>query len=218
MTDNRLQNRVFLYEVVMGEQGGQEQGNVPVRRSGRQFIRVPYRLMSQEMRRITQMGGKIISIRPIEDVDPAIAVPESPLLQQVDALSQSEAIAEPEVTLETELESNWQLEAIEEKEITPEPEPETQSNLAPEVIPEVEMTPEPQPVEQQEAPIESDEPWWVEIYTSQPRCLYYFGPFDSASEANYYKSGYIEDLQAEGAEGITTTIKQCRPINLTKEW
>jgi hypothetical protein len=194
MTDNRLQNRVFLYEVVMGEQGGQEQGNVPVRRSGRQFIRVPYRLMSQEMRRITQMGGKIISIRPIEDVDPAIAVPESPLLQQVDNLPQAEV------------------------KITPEPEPETQSNLAPEVIPEVEMTPEPQPVEQQEAPIESDEPWWVEIYTSQPRCLYYFGPFDSASEANYYKSGYIEDLQAEGAEGITTTIKQCRPINLTKEW
>jgi hypothetical protein len=216
MTDNRLQNRVFLYEVVMGEQGGQEQGNVPVRRSGRQFIRVPYRLMSQEMRRITQMGGKIISIRPIEDVDPAIAVPESPLLQQVDNLPQAEVKITPEPEPETQ--SNLVPEVIPEVEITPEPEPETQSNLAPEVIPEVEMTPEPQPVEQQEAPIESDEPWWVEIYTSQPRCLYYFGPFDSASEANYYKSGYIEDLQAEGAEGITTTIKQCRPINLTKEW
>jgi hypothetical protein len=214
MTDNRLQNRVFLYEVVMGEPSEQGQANVPVRRSGRQFIRVPYRLMSQEMRRITQMGGKIISIRPIEDVDPAIAFSESTPMQQFDALSQSEAIAEPEVTLETELESNWQLEAIEEKETTPEI--QSESNFPTETIPEAATTPETET--QKESPTISDEPWWVEIYTSQPRCLYYFGPFDSASEADYYKSGYIEDLQAEGAEGITTTIKQCRPIILTQEW
>jgi hypothetical protein len=206
MTDNRLQNRVFLYEVVMGEVGGQGQATVPVRRSGRQFIRVPYRLMSQEMRRITQMGGKIISIRPIEDVDPTIAFSESIPIQQSDALSQSQAIAEPE--------SNWQPEAIEEKEITPEI--QSESNFPTETIPEAETTSETET--KKESPTISDEPWWVEIYTSQPRCLYYFGPFDSASEADYYKSGYIEDLQAEGAEGITTTIKQCRPMILTQEW
>ncbi len=61
-------------------------------------------------------------------------------------------------------------------------------------------------------------PWWVEIYTVKPRCLYYFGPFDSMAEAKEYQSGYIEDLEKEGAEGITVAIKQCKPQELTQEW
>ncbi|MEB3312328.1 MAG: DUF1816 domain-containing protein [Snowella sp.] len=60
--------------------------------------------------------------------------------------------------------------------------------------------------------------WWVEIYTDFPRCLYYFGPFNSDFEAKTYQGGYIEDLQQEGAEGIVIQIKQCQPINLTQEW
>jgi hypothetical protein len=61
-------------------------------------------------------------------------------------------------------------------------------------------------------------PWWVEIYTTRPHCLYYFGPFDSMEEAKENQSGYIEDLQQEGAEGIKISIKQCKPKELTKEW
>jgi hypothetical protein len=60
--------------------------------------------------------------------------------------------------------------------------------------------------------------WWVEIYTAKPRCLYYFGPFDSEAEAKQYQSGYIEDLDNEGAEGIAVSIKQCQPQKLTQEW
>jgi hypothetical protein len=63
-----------------------------------------------------------------------------------------------------------------------------------------------------------DLPWWVEISTAQPHCLYYFGPFESADEAQAHQPGYFEDLQIEGAQGITTTIKQGQPEILTQEW
>lgn len=65
--------------------------------------------------------------------------------------------------------------------------------------------------------IDKSVPWWVEISTAQPKCIYYFGPFDSADEAQSYKPGYIEDIQAEGAIGIFVEIKQCYPQLLTQE-
>lgn len=61
-------------------------------------------------------------------------------------------------------------------------------------------------------------PWWVKIYTAKPRCLYYFGPFDSMAEAKENQAGYIEDLEKEGAEGMTVSIEQCKPQELTQEW
>lgn len=57
--------------------------------------------------------------------------------------------------------------------------------------------------------------WWVEITTTQPRCIYYFGPFTSAGEAHKAKPGYIEDLEQEGAEDIQATVKRCKPKDLT---
>ncbi|MEG3435890.1 DUF1816 domain-containing protein [Pannus brasiliensis CCIBt3594] len=60
-------------------------------------------------------------------------------------------------------------------------------------------------------------PWWVEIGTEEPRCLYYFGPFDSYEEALSNQAGYIEDLESESAIGIVTAIKQCQPEILTIE-
>lgn len=59
--------------------------------------------------------------------------------------------------------------------------------------------------------------WWVEITTKQPRCLYYFGPFDSPEEAQIHQGGYVEDLQEEGAQEITIKIKQCQPQILTQD-
>jgi hypothetical protein len=59
--------------------------------------------------------------------------------------------------------------------------------------------------------------WWVEIFTSVPRCIYYFGPFTSVEEANEAKAGYIEDLEQEASEGILFQIKWCRPQKLTTE-
>lgn len=58
-------------------------------------------------------------------------------------------------------------------------------------------------------------PWWVEITTSMPRCTYYFGPFQTSSEAKASYPGYIEDLDGEGAEGIVFVIKRSQPKVLT---
>ncbi len=51
--------------------------------------------------------------------------------------------------------------------------------------------------------------------TSAPRCIYYFGPFLTAQEAEAAKAGYVEDIENEGAEGIGVSIHRCKPINLT---
>jgi hypothetical protein len=56
---------------------------------------------------------------------------------------------------------------------------------------------------------------WVEIVTDSPRCTYYFGPFVSEQEAHAAKSGYVEDLENEGAQGISVTVRRCKPTNLT---
>ncbi|MBD1872639.1 DUF1816 domain-containing protein [Nodosilinea sp. FACHB-131] len=63
--------------------------------------------------------------------------------------------------------------------------------------------------------------WWVEIKTSQPACTYYFGPFDSESEAHSAKGGYVEDLEQEGAQNIQLVVLLCsRPkqLTITEEW
>ncbi|WP_044208151.1 DUF1816 domain-containing protein [Coleofasciculus chthonoplastes] len=57
--------------------------------------------------------------------------------------------------------------------------------------------------------------FWVEIVTDDPQCTYYFGPFSSKQEAESAQGGYIEDLQNEGAQGISVNIMRCKPTNLT---
>ncbi len=57
--------------------------------------------------------------------------------------------------------------------------------------------------------------WWVKIQTDRPCCIYYFGPFDSAIEAQTNRSGYIEDLEDESAQGISASIELDRPQLLT---
>ncbi|MBW4675397.1 MAG: DUF1816 domain-containing protein [Desmonostoc geniculatum HA4340-LM1] len=57
--------------------------------------------------------------------------------------------------------------------------------------------------------------WWVEIVTQNPRCTYYFGPFLNSDEASSASVGYIEDLEAEGAQGIVVNVKRCKPDALT---
>lgn len=62
---------------------------------------------------------------------------------------------------------------------------------------------------------QSDLAWWVKIGTAQPHCTYYFGPFASAREAEIAQSGYVEDLEREGAQEITVKIEWCQPQELT---
>jgi Domain of unknown function (DUF1816) len=59
--------------------------------------------------------------------------------------------------------------------------------------------------------------WWVEVSTAQPSFTYYFGPFAAAKLAESAASGYIEDLQGESAQDIRSTIKRCKPDQLTIE-
>jgi ferredoxin--NADP+ reductase len=57
--------RLFIYEVIgLRDRGSADCANGKIRRSGSSFITVPYQRMNQEMRRIANMGGKILSIRP----------------------------------------------------------------------------------------------------------------------------------------------------------
>ncbi|HLO88299.1 MAG TPA: phycobilisome linker polypeptide [Nostocaceae cyanobacterium] len=64
-------SRVFVYEVVGLRQSEEtDQTNYPIRKSGSVFIRVPYNRMNQEMRRITRLGGKIVSIQPVTAIQP----------------------------------------------------------------------------------------------------------------------------------------------------
>ncbi|MFB2938548.1 DUF1816 domain-containing protein [Aerosakkonemataceae cyanobacterium BLCC-F154] len=59
--------------------------------------------------------------------------------------------------------------------------------------------------------------WWIEIITHKPQCTYYFGPFLTEKEAELAKTGYLEDLEMEGAMGVDVFIKRCKPNELTVE-
>ena len=57
--------------------------------------------------------------------------------------------------------------------------------------------------------------YWIKIATAKPSCTYYFGPFISKKDAKLAQGGFIEDLEAENAEGITISINRCNPQELT---
>ena len=57
--------------------------------------------------------------------------------------------------------------------------------------------------------------YWIEITTETPICTYYFGPFLSKQEAILAQTGYVEDLKGEEAQGIKTSVKRCKPKQLT---
>ncbi len=57
--------------------------------------------------------------------------------------------------------------------------------------------------------------WWIEVFTAQPQCTYYFGPFANVQEAIGAMPGYVEDLEDESAQGIQTQVKRCKPHQLT---
>ncbi|MEH1841813.1 MAG: ferredoxin-NADP reductase [Nostoc sp.] len=69
--NTELGSRIFLYEVVGLRQSEEtDQTNYPIRKSGSVFIRVPYNRMNQEMRRITRLGGTIVSIQLVTALQP----------------------------------------------------------------------------------------------------------------------------------------------------
>ena len=59
-------------------------------------------------------------------------------------------------------------------------------------------------------------PYWLKISTEVPQCIYYFGPFYRASEAKASQAGYVEDLMAENATGISVKLlRRSQPEELT---
>ncbi len=58
----------FVYEVEgLRQSETTDKVNNPVRQSGTVYITVPYKRMNQEMQRISRMGGKIVSIKPLSE-------------------------------------------------------------------------------------------------------------------------------------------------------
>lgn len=59
-------SRVFVYEVEGLRQTAETDKNgYPIRKSGSVFFKVPYSRMNEEMQRISRMGGRIVSIKPL---------------------------------------------------------------------------------------------------------------------------------------------------------
>lgn len=59
-------SRVFVYEVEgLRQKTRTDNMNYPIRQSGTVFITVSYDRMNQEMQRISRMGGRIVSIKPL---------------------------------------------------------------------------------------------------------------------------------------------------------
>lgn len=62
--------RLYVYEVEgLGQSGQASDMKAPLRRSGTVLVTVPYNRMQQEVKRIMQLGGKIVSIRPANATD-----------------------------------------------------------------------------------------------------------------------------------------------------
>lgn len=59
-------NRAFRYEVVgLRQNDTTDQMDHAIRSSSSVFVTVPFSRMNEEMRRITRMGGTIVSIQPV---------------------------------------------------------------------------------------------------------------------------------------------------------
>ncbi len=92
-------NRLFIYEVIgLSNRGSADSVNGNVRRSGSEFITVPYQRMNQELRRIANLGGKILSIRPFGANSQPMAIECSETATQ----TEPQAIESSETATQTE--------------------------------------------------------------------------------------------------------------------
>ncbi|WP_404791317.1 DUF1816 domain-containing protein [Altericista sp. CCNU0014] len=57
--------------------------------------------------------------------------------------------------------------------------------------------------------------WWLEMRTINPICIYFFGPFETRSEAESSQSGFFQDLESEDAWVLYSTVKLSNPHHLT---
>ncbi len=48
--------------------------------------------------------------------------------------------------------------------------------------------------------------WWLEILTASPSRGYYFGPFNSESEAIQEQLHYVENIERKGSEVLLVSV------------
>ncbi|MBX2865010.1 MAG: DUF1816 domain-containing protein [Leptolyngbyaceae cyanobacterium MAG.088] len=48
--------------------------------------------------------------------------------------------------------------------------------------------------------------WWLEIMTASPSCGYFFGPFDSESEALEQQLRHVKDIEYQGHEVLLVSV------------
>ncbi|MEB3178393.1 MAG: phycobilisome linker polypeptide [Nostocaceae cyanobacterium] len=100
--NSNLGSRIFVYEVVgLRQNGNTDQLEYPIRNSGSVYIRVPYERMNQEMRRITRLGGKIVSIQPLSEFQPGTTNNSPTAIATVAAGSSADNEVNGNVTSET---------------------------------------------------------------------------------------------------------------------
>ena len=85
-------SRLFVYEVEGIRQNAEtDKTEYPIRKSGSVYITVPYARMNQEMQRITRMGGRIVSIRPMSEMSGELAASANGTSSSADHQSSSSA-------------------------------------------------------------------------------------------------------------------------------
>ncbi|MCC0179004.1 ferredoxin-NADP reductase [Waterburya agarophytonicola K14] len=95
-SNTQYKNRLFVYEVEgLSSDSNGNSFNVPIRNSGTVFITVPYSRMNQEMRRINNLGGKVISIQPVGNDVPAQTSQPAPQQKAASNNKKSMTQAEP---------------------------------------------------------------------------------------------------------------------------
>ena len=76
-------NRLFVYEVVgLSQNGNTNNLNYSIRSSGSVYITVPYNRMNQEMQRISRLGGRIVSITPLNNYNTVLEMSNSSQSEQ----------------------------------------------------------------------------------------------------------------------------------------
>ncbi len=81
-------SRMFVYEVVgIRDNQSSNCASATIRRSGSTSIAVSYQRMQQEMRRIANMGGKIVSIRPLANSSAPVTHTNTDIMTQNDSAS-----------------------------------------------------------------------------------------------------------------------------------
>jgi hypothetical protein len=189
-------NKIFILELQVGQ--NTDLLNTLLNRypeatalsNGKVLLKVSEYQIKSEIQRLQRLRAKILDIYPIDDEKYQKIISSPPQTQPFKEVTPPENLPQ---------------------EISSPPLNDTPA----EVLPENNLSSIPSNIE--ENVISPHTPWWIEIFTEYPRCLYYFGPFDTEEEASYYQSGYVEDLEGEGAKDIIITIKQCTPQILTQE-